>query len=413
MATKTNATPVSGTCLVILAALLAAAVGCSRSTNGGLRFEINAGMHDRRNCPVVVSLPESAPAGESLTLVREDTSARIPLQRLLDDPSAAIFILDEPLAAGNTRTYRLSIAAEPAEPSVTAADDGASIAVRRRRQPVLVYHHATVEPPEGADPVYRRSGFIHPLYTPSGKIVTDDFPPDHLHQHGLFFAWVDTVFEGREVDFWNQGKKLGDVIHTAIRRTVSGPVFAEFAVTLAHIDKTAAGGPKPALQETWTVRVYNTPGPFLIDFESEQRTASASPLLVRQFRYGGFAVRGAREWLGQPESDFLTSEGKTRSDGNHTRPVWVEMHGLVDGAPAGVLVMSDPSNFRHPQPVRLHPSKPYFCFAPNVAGDFTIEPGRPYVSRYRIAVHDGPPDAEANNLLYATYSDPPGARLLD
>ena len=101
------------------------------------------------------------------------------------------------------------------------------------------------------------------------------------------------------------------------------------------------------------------------------------------------------------------------ADGNHTRPVWVEMHGLVDGSPAGIVVLSAPSNFRHPQPVRLHPSKPYFCFAPNVVGDFTIEPGRPYVSRYRLAVHDGPPDAQANDRLYADYAAPPEARLVD
>ncbi len=398
-----------------LAVVSALAAACSSSSNPAApRIEVSAGEHDREACPVVFPLPEGLRTGSGFALVREDTGRPVAFQYLGGDPPRGVFILDEPLPAGSARIYRLvPHRPRPGPPAVETAAGRGTITVRRRGRPVLVYHAETVEPPEGADPVYRRSGFIHPLYTPSGKVVTDDFPPDHLHQHGLFFAWVDTVFEGREVDFWNQDKKLGDVIHTAIRRTVSGPVFAEFAVTLAHIDKTAPGGPKPALQETWTVRAYDTPGPFLIDFESEQRTASASPLLVRQFRYGGFAVRGAREWLGQPESDFLTSEGKTRSDGNHTRPVWVEIHGLVDGAPAGVLVMSNPSNFRHPQPVRLHPSKPYFCFAPNVAGDFTIEPGRPYVSRYRIAVHDGPPDTEANRRLYAAYADPPEARLRD
>ena len=42
--------------------------------------------------------------------------------------------------------------------------------------------------------------------------MTDDFPPDHAHQHGLFFAWVSTSFDGHDVDFWNQSKKSdGDV----------------------------------------------------------------------------------------------------------------------------------------------------------------------------------------------------------
>ncbi|HFA59972.1 MAG TPA: hypothetical protein ENJ83_04705, partial [Rhodospirillales bacterium] len=360
--TMTTTSRPSVRAIVLIAAALAVslAAGCSSGSAAGPRLEVRAGAQDRENCPVVFPAPD-LPGDAAWGLLPPGGGEPIAFQRLAGDPPRAVFILDEPLAAGETRTYRFApLPARSGRPNVETSVRPETITVYRRGRPVLVYHQETVEPPAGADPVFRRSGFIHPLYTPSGKIVTDDFPPDHFHQHGVFFAWVDTVFEGREVDFWNQAKKLGDVEHTAVRHTVSGPVFAEFEVSLRHIDKTAPGGPKAALQETWTVRIYDTGGPFLVDFDSRQQTASSSPLLIRKFRYGGFAVRGAREWLGQPEADFLTSEGKTRADGNHTRPVWVEMHGLVDGSPAGIVVLSAPSNFRHPQPVRLHPSKPYF-----------------------------------------------------
>jgi hypothetical protein len=43
-------------------------------------------------------------------------------------------------------------------------------------------------------------------------------------------------------------------------------------------------------------------------------------------------------------------------------------------------------NFRAPQHVRIHPDKPYFCFAPMVDGSFKIEPGEKYVSRYRYLI---------------------------
>ena len=58
-------------------------------------------------------------------------------------------------------------------------------------------------------------------------------------------------------------------------------------------------------------------------------------------------------------------------------------------------MLDHPANFRSPQPVRLHPNKPYFCFAPMVPGAFEIAPGRPYVSRYRLVLHDGRPDPAA------------------
>ena len=36
----------------------------------------------------------------------------------------------------------------------------------------------------------------------------------------------------------------------------------------------------------------------------------------------------------------MMDEGKTRADGNHSRPRWVEAHGRIDGKPSGVTVAS-------------------------------------------------------------------------
>ena len=58
----------------------------------------------------------------------------------------------------------------------------------------------------------------------------------------------------------------------------------------------------------------------------------------------------------------------------------------IDGQNVSAAVFCSPKNFRAPQHVRIHPNKPYFCFAPMVAGPFKIETGREYVSRYRYLV---------------------------
>ena len=72
------------------------------------------------------------------------------------------------------------------------------------------------------------------------------------------------------------------------------------------------------------MRVYDLDDYFWFDVESEQVNVTASPLTIHQYRYGGFATRGAREWFERPGSGFLTSEGKGREEGNYTRPAWVE-----------------------------------------------------------------------------------------
>ena len=80
------------------------------------------------------------------------------------------------------------------------------------------------------------------------------------------------------------------------------------------------------------------------------------------------------------------------------------MHGEVDGARCGIAAMSHPDNFRAPQPVRLHPNKPYFCFAPMVLGEFRIEPDMPYVSRFRFVAFDGEPDDASLKNIWQDYS---------
>ena len=369
-------------------------------------LHVSAGDRARVAAPGMVELPAELAAAESLTLTEQGSDEAIPVQRVPGKPKAVWSVSD--LNVGQSRTYRLAASEHgmPETEHVRVEDDGERLNVEIDGRPVLSYHHAIAPAPEGIDQVFAKSGHIHPLRTPKGRVVSDDFPPDHPHQHGVFFAWVNTTFEGRRVDFWNQARRQGSVEHIRTLETVSGPVFAQFSVLLRHSDLTAPDGPKPVLEETWTVRVYRAESHFLIDLESEQRNVADSPLIVNQYHYGGMGLRGARPWLGQDESGFLTSLGKTRADGNHTLARWVIAHGTSDGGPASVIAMGHPGNFRAPQPVRLHPKIPYFCFAPMVSEPFEIAPGRPYHSRYRFAIHDGPPDARLAEKLWDAYAEP-------
>jgi hypothetical protein len=190
-------------------------------------------------------------------------------------------------------------------------------------------------------------------------------------------------------------------------------VFGSFTVRLGHTDLSGEGKGKKVLDETWRVRVYNLTDCFLFDLESVQRCATGSPLIVKKFDYGGMAIRGSRQWSKPTAFDFLTSEGKTRKDGNHTRPRWCVLHGTLDGKPAGLTVLCHPANFRFPQPVRLHPSMPYYCWSPMVLGDFRIEPGKAFVSKYRFLAHDGKADAAAVERLWQDYADPVKVRVVE
>ena len=69
--------------------------------------------------------------------------------------------------------------------AIEVSENAKTITISNGESTVLVYHKAEMPPPEGADPSYARSGFIHPLCSPSGAVLTGIHPDDHLHHLGL------------------------------------------------------------------------------------------------------------------------------------------------------------------------------------------------------------------------------------
>ena len=326
----------------------------------------------------------------------------------------AYWILPHRLAAGKAQRYRLQEASAAATaPAVSVTDDGKQLWAAIGAKRVLAYNQAVVPGPNPKEPCYARSGHLHPVFNPSGQVVSDDMNREHTHQHGVMFAWRHSRFEGRPSDCWDQKGGQGRVEHVKTESFGSGPVFGHFTTHLRHTCLNTGGAPKPMLDEVWRVRVYNQAGPFVFDLESVQTCASQSPLVAEKYHYGGMAIRGSAEWFKRkPPFDYLTSEGKNR-DGDQSRAKWVDFFGPIGGSPTGILVVDHPGNFRYPQPVRLHPSLPYFCFTPAALGEFSIEPGKPYVSRYRFVVHDGQLAPETAARLARDFADPPQVRVLN
>lgn len=62
---------------------------------------------------------------------------------------------------------------------------------------------------------YPRANYIHPLYGLSGEILTEDFPEDHLHHRGIFWAWHQLYIKNKRAgDGWECNGITWDVIRT-------------------------------------------------------------------------------------------------------------------------------------------------------------------------------------------------------
>jgi hypothetical protein len=366
---------------------------------------ITAGAFDRTN--TVVSFPLPEPADTTSYHLVDEAGNQLPVQ--VDARGAASVIIDQ-MDAGTTNTYQLATGSTSTA-TIKAHERNGAVDVMQADQLVLRYRAEAQLPDTSLPSIYRRGGYVHPVHTPSGQRVTDDYPPSHAHHHGIWAAWTRTAFEGRTPDFWNMPDSTGAVVPMALDTTWSGPVHGGLRARHRYVDRSAAE-PRTALHEAWALHVYNTPeGDYHLFDLSTTQSAGPNPLKLLPYHYGGMAVRGRRAWRGTNNTVFLTSAGHDRSTGNETRARWAYIGGNAERGQAGVAVLSHPSNFRAPQPVRIHPEMPYFCFAPSQLGAFSIRPGQPYTARYRFVVFDGPPDDGLLDRLWNDYAYPPGVTV--
>ncbi len=299
--------------------------------------------------------------------------------------------------------------------SVKVVETDSTITVKHDDKTVVTYNKTSPPAPPGIDSVYERSGCLHPVSSPQGRTVTEMFPPDHPHQHGVFSAWVKTTYDGQSVDFWNLAGGQGRVLHERVVRTFQHSDSAGFEVDLIHRAETTP--PVDVLRERWKITVYPTDGTYYVfDLETAQTAVTDKPLTVNKHHYGGHALRGLSRWLTAKDggarkqlgptrepSGFLNDHGSNRVEGNHQHAKWVALWGNINSKPVSVTVLCHSDNYRAPQAARLHPTKPYFCFSPCVDGTFTIDRDHPFKAAYRYLVTDAELDAEWIDRQWETW----------
>lgn len=356
-----------------------------------------------------------SPGATDLVATPENGGAPLPVQLAKD--GTATFVVPEQKAK-QSLTFILSAGKLPASGGVNVKRHQGALEFMVAGKPAFTYQmDKDAVPRPDIKPEYKRAGYLHPITTPAGTVVSDDYPAQHVHHHGIWTPWTKTSFQGRSPDFWNMGAKTGTVEFVALDRTWSGAVHGGFVARHKFVDLSAPS-PVVALHETWEVTGYDVPsrgsGPALSVFELTltQTCATNDPLILPQYHYGGFGYRGRGEWLGKDKAFFLTSEGTTdRVKANHERMRWVHLWGQLPGGPAGLTVLGHPENFRAPQPVRVHPNEPYVSFIPSQLGDWKIEPGKPYVARFRFVAFDGEPDRARLEALWQGYAHPAVVKL--
>ena len=389
-------------------------------------IQLEAGPWDRLQTPVSIPIDGfaySVDAGQLYLLDRE-YQPRQPLaaQYVAGEHPRLNWVLPQ-AKAGEHKSFDVILSnTPPVQTPLAVVADEQKILLQRNGKSLLQYNTVVVYPPEGVDDVYKRSGFIHPLWSPKGAVLTRIQPPDHFHHYGLWGPWTKTQIDGREVDFWNLGKGQGTVRFAGLLSVLKGGVFSGFTVRQEHIDFGAAGGDKVAINETMTVRAWNTAfasGAWLMDY-TITLNCPADSVLLEAYRYGGgIGFRAAESWTNE-NVRVLTSEGKTRKDADGTNARWCDVSGENDmGARSGILFMSHPNNRKYPEPMRVWPENAnngrgdfFFEFCPIRHESWALRPGRDYVLRYRLLIYDDQLDAQVAERAWQDFAHPPVAKII-
>lgn len=283
------------------------------------------------------------------------------------------------------------------------ADDGARVDFLCDGQLRFSYIYRPILP-EGVPERYRRSSYIHPILSPSGATLTDDFPADHFHHSGLFWRWPKTVWRGQQYNHWDYNGGMKTEFEAWLGRE-TGPLCAVLGVRNGwYVD-----GEKVATEEVW-IRAWPQVGMgYPVDIavrltaEEPGLTIGGEPFDGKG--YGGFSIRFAPR-----DEGVIALEEGPQGDRFEAPSPWCDYSGIFEGQRAGIAAFIGADHPAQPAEWFL---RPYGCYTLSWPGLGSVEvPTEGYLDLpHRIWVHDEDRVLGGVADAYDSWSALQGARL--
>ncbi|MFB2119593.1 PmoA family protein [Parapedobacter sp. 2B3] len=278
-------------------------------------------------------------------------------------------------------------------------------------KPLLTYRYTVKPPPPGVDEAYGRAGYIHPLQTIAGKVLTHIQPADHYHHYGLWNPWTHVEYKGKMYDLWNIGDKKGTVRFVDFAEIFQDKTHAGFEAIHDHVIFDD-GRETVIMKENWRIAISQLDADkYAVDIRSTLVPTTDADVVLKEYRYAGLGLRATPEWT-NTNSGVLTSTGKTRKDADGSLERWGMMYGQLGDSEGGVLFLSHPDNYNSPEPIRIWPENAnggrgdqFFNFAPTKNMDWILEAGKTYTLQYRLVIFDGKLSAAEAEQLWQTFAN--------
>jgi len=291
------------------------------------------------------------------------------------------------------------------EASIQVVESNEGFTIMEGEEEVLFYQRQ----PKSLDGQYSRCNYVHPLYGLDGETLTEDFPDDHLHHRGIFWAWHQILIDGNSVsDGWSLENFSQDVCDVEILVVdLDSTALKLHVLWKSPLWTDGEGVEKPFVKETTIIRVYSaSAGIRKIDFQISLLALEDEVCIGgadNEKGYGGFSPR-----IRMPDDLVFTGTNGpvTPTDLPIEAGPWMDFSaGFGDqGQVSGLAVLCHDTIPGYPTPWILRQTE---------SMQNAVYPGRypvpvsretPLVLCYRLVVHQG--DDQQVNLdeLQAQYN---------
>lgn len=291
---------------------------------------------------------------------------------------------------------------EKTELNAVHANGGVSIAEGAAK--VLHYQRDM----KSLDGKYPRANYVHPLYDLDGNELTEDFPADHPHQRGIYWAWHQVwVGEEKISDPWALKNAEWEVTEVMTKEAANQVKLVATVLWKSPLWLDASCQQKPFVREETTVCIHRAAANHrAIDFEIRLLALEPGVRIggsEDEKGYGGFSPRVRLP----ADVRFLSEKGPlepqaSAMDGG----AWVDLTGTYgkNEATSGIAILCHPTLPVFPPPWILRRKNSMQNAVYPGAKAVLLSETKPLVLRYRLVIHRGAATAKQITSWQAEYA---------
>ncbi|MEX2234790.1 MAG: DUF6807 family protein [Cyclobacteriaceae bacterium] len=261
--------------------------------------------------------------------------------------------------------------------------------------------------PKSENGKYERTNYVHPLYSLSGNIITEDFPEDHPHHHGIFWSWHQILYNDKPIaDGWMSENISWEVLKSDVTKQKNTITLTNEVLWKSVLNSNQKEG---IVRENSTIIVHKANASYrLIDFDIKLAALKDNLKIGGSDDpkgYGGFSLR----FKLPDDIRFLSRDKEVVAEELAVQAgPWLDFYGSFEGKnlpESGVAVFSHPSNPGHPQPWILRNQKS--MQNPAFPGNVPVELSKAGLRfKYRLVIHGQNVNIKDIQKLYEEYARP-------